>query len=669
MRGINTGGVASTVGVYVDDVPFGSSSGLANGSILSGDFDTFDVERIEVLRGPQGTLYGASSLGGVLKYVQNRASTGAPEGRLLGSVEDTENGDLGYSLTGLVNVPINDNFAFRLTGFYRSDDGYIDSTGANPIPSLTDPLNNIVDGSRVDSGLNATDTFGGRLGALIQPSDRVAVYLKAQVQNINSDGSSLIEADPITLEPLPGRPVQSRYHPEVTDIEYEVYSASVDWEFGAASFESISSYSSFVQDFQVDLALATDLTGGPPLSSLVTFLFGDPATRPLSTILPQVTDTEKITQEFRLTSSDGDAFEWLIGLYYTDEDSGIQQNILAVDAGTENPASGIPALAFASLVSTYEELALFANATWHVSPHFELSFGARASDNEQVASQLSDGPLAGGLTRFDDATSSETPFTYSISPRFELKDNSSLYARIATGFRPGGPNVLPPGAPADTPATYDSDELTSYEVGYRKSGASGKYSLDLSAFLLDWEDIQLFLVVNGFGINGNGGTAESKGFEFTTSVRPATGWTMSLNGAYTDASLTRATDPIVGGLNGDPLPYVPEWGLGFNTQFEWTAFGDATAYVGGGLGYVGERTASFDNRDPSGNLRELDSHTTLSVRTGLYIGRHHLELYGKNLTDETGFTSIDTGGSLPNGAFAMGLIRPRTVGVSVGTRF
>src|SRR4029453_16410130 len=121
LRGTNTGGVASTVGVYVNDVPFGSSSGLANGAILSGDFDTFDMARIEVLRGPQGTLYGASSLGGVIKYVENEPSTAGFEGRLQASTEDVAGGDMGYSATGVLNMPAGDMFAARVSAFYRHE--------------------------------------------------------------------------------------------------------------------------------------------------------------------------------------------------------------------------------------------------------------------------------------------------------------------------------------------------------------------------------------------------------------------------------------------------------------------------------------------------------------------------------------------------------------------
>jgi iron complex outermembrane recepter protein len=148
LRGINTGGVASTVGVYVNDVPFGSSSGLANGAILSGDFDTFDLARVEVLRGPQGTLYGASSLGGVLKYVANEPSIAGFESRVQATMEDVKGGDIGYAMAGVLNLPMSETAAIRASGFYRSDEGFIDSIGNNPVVSLQNPDVNIVDGSR-----------------------------------------------------------------------------------------------------------------------------------------------------------------------------------------------------------------------------------------------------------------------------------------------------------------------------------------------------------------------------------------------------------------------------------------------------------------------------------------------------------------------------------------
>jgi iron complex outermembrane receptor protein len=677
LRGINTGGVASTVGVYVNEVPFGSSSGLANAAILSGDFDTFDIARIEVLRGPQGTLYGASSLGGVIKYVANEPSTEGFESRFQGTMEDLDGGEMGYALTGVVNVPLSDTIALRASGFFRSDGGYTQSIGNNPIPALQDPSVNIVDGTLVDDEINGSEVGGGRLSALFKPSDAFSLDLTVYYQDIKSDNADAYEVDPVTLEPLYGGLVASRYHEEPTDIVYRVYSATLDWDFDGATLESVTSYSEFSEDFQRDSALVDVIGAGVGTAQLLTLLYSTPGTTDtlLSAILDQTTATDKFTQEFRLVSPESDKFEWLLGAYYTDEDSIIHQEFIAVEPGTNIPVAGIPKEADLSIVSAYEELAFFGNTTWHVTDRFDLSFGARWSENDQDAAQnaLIVLPiLPGGQLElnFDDLKSSESPFTWSFSPRYEFSDTTSAYLRVATGFRPGGPNVLPPGAPA--PATYDSDELTNYELGLRTGNASGSLSFDVAAFFLDWEEIQLIQVVNGFGINANGGTAESKGLEFSAAARSG-GLTLTFSGAYTDAELTEDTDPLVGGFDGDQLPFVPEWALALGGDYEWSAFGDATAYVGGLVAYTGDRLADFGNRvdplDPTSARREADAYTTLDLRTGVIWDNWSLELYGKNVTNEDGITDIIAPGIYPNGAGAVSIIRPRTIGLALGVRF
>jgi len=254
LRGINTGGVASTVGVYVDEVPFGSSSGLANGAILAGDFDTFDMQRLEVLRGPQGTLYGASSLGGVMKFVTNPPQTESFEGKAQVAMEDVSGGDLGYSASSFVNIPLSDRFAVRATGFYRLDGGFVDSIGNNPIPSLLDPDVNVVQGTLNEENINELETYGGRLSALFNASDAFSIRLTALLQNIATSGSDSIETDRATLEPLYGDRVSSLYHHEPTDLRYRIYSATLDWNLGPASLLSSTSYGTFQEDLQRDEA-------------------------------------------------------------------------------------------------------------------------------------------------------------------------------------------------------------------------------------------------------------------------------------------------------------------------------------------------------------------------------------------------------------------------------
>ncbi|MCH8614720.1 TonB-dependent receptor [Sphingomonas sp. SM33] len=671
LRGINTGGVASTVGVYVDEVPFGSSSGLANGAILAGDFDTFDVARIEVLRGPQGTLYGASSLGGVLKFVTNAPNPNKFEARAQVSLEDVAHGGLGYSGTGMVNVPLNDKIAFRASGFYRKDAGYIDSIGNNPVTSLIDPADVIIPGSRVDKNINELKSYGGRASLLFNATDDLSIRLSALVQNTNSDNSDYVEVDPVTLDQRYGGLVQSRYLNEPTKIKYRVYSGVLDYDFGFANLTSSTSYGKFSENLHRDLTLNTGLTGpGTPLGPLVDLLYGTGDPR-LSALLEQVTSTKKFVQELRLASPDNDKFEWLVGAFYTNEDSGINpQNYVAVDAISGEPMSSIPLLVEGFLNSKFKEYAAFANGTLHVTPKFDLTLGGRWSHNKQSAEQFFTGDLLGGaVIEFSGLKSDESVFTYSVAPRYEITENTSVYARVASGYRPGGPNVLQPGA--DAPATYDSDRLISYEAGLKADWFNRRLSLDFSAFYLDWKDIQLFAVINDFGVNANGGTAVSKGFEFTLTGRPIAGLSLSLNGAYTDAHLTKKTDPLIGGLKGDPLPYIPDWSFGFNADYEWPITDTLNAFVGTSISYVSDRTPDFGDRAPDGELLHLDSYETFDLRAGVETGRWIVQAYVRNLFDSQGITSVTSidPGTFANDAGAIGIIRPRTVGLSVGTRF
>ncbi|MGK2924971.1 MAG: TonB-dependent receptor [Lysobacterales bacterium] len=663
LRGTNTGGVASTVGVYFDEVPFGSSTALANGAVLSGDFDTFDLARVEVLRGPQGTLYGASSLGGVVRYVPNQPSTGGFEGSFKVGLEDVNDAGLGYNATGYVNVPLSDTFALRASAFYRENDGWVDTIGDSPLPSLTEPGVNVVDGTMVETGINSSETSGGRIQALFQPNDELSINLLAMYQNIQSDDSSDQEADPQTLKPLYPNPTSSRYQNAFDDISYDVFSATVDWTFSDwASLQSVTSWGDFEQDLRDDIAVAANFTGGPPLASFLTFAFGTP----MSSAQDQITSTDKFTQELRLVSAESTQFEWLAGIYYTDEDSLISQQLVALTPNSDTPISGFPLLADLDLISTYEEIAVFANATWFLTDRFEISFGARQSDNDQTVLQVGDGPLVGGASEFG-GESSESPFTWSISPRFQLTEDSSIYVRAATGFRPGGPNVLPPTAPGSVPAQYDSDNLTNYELGYKTNSADGRFILDVAGFYIDWEDIQLFAIVEGFGVNVNGGTAVSKGVELASSFAATQELTLSLNGAYTDAYLT--SDAGAGGQDGDPLNFVPEWSFGLSADYEWTVGSGSTAYVGGTLAYTGERAIGRNIPGANGEVRYLGDYSSLNLRAGLETGRWFYEIYAKNVTDELGVQSVGTANSPFTGHVTISTMTPRTIGISAGARF
>ena len=656
IRGLNTGGVASTVAVYEDETPFGSSSGLANGAILAGDFDTFDVARIEVLRGPQGTLYGASSLGGVLKFVTNAPDTGKLILRARGGVEAVKGGDVSYYGNAVVNVPLSSSLAFRASGSYRNDGGFIDSIGTA--------------GSRVRDNINGARSYGGRASLLFTPTTDLSVRLSALIQNIETDAPTTVESNPTTLATLYGRPTQSIFVSPFKNINYRIYNGLIDYDFGFAKLTSSSSYSTQRKTQRTDATFQ--------LSGLIQAIFGVPN----EFYLNQNTNVEKFTQEVRLASSKTPLFDWVLGGYYTHEKGLIFQEYVPVTPGTLTRITALGNLAQVNLNSTYEEFAGFANATVHLGDMFDVDFGGRYSHNKQFFTQTTAGPLAGGATSVSQP-SSEGVFTYSVAPKFKFSKNGAVYARVAKGFRPGGPNALAPGAPASF-LTYKSDSVVSYEAGVKFQTEDRSFSLDLSAFHIDWDNIQLLATIptpgGTFSFNANGRRARSDGVEFTASMRPTRGLDVSVNGAYTNARLRDDTTAIVGGvlsansvggLAGDKLPYTPKFSIGVNGDYRWSLGGSTSAYFGSSLRFLSKQNAGYNLafRTANGRQRQIPSYEIVDLRAGVDFDRFSVGVYAKNINDADGKQSAGAVGTYPAGSIDTGVIRPRTFGASVTASF
>jgi len=645
LRGLDTGGVASTVAVYLDETPFGSSSGLANGATLAGDFDTFDLARIEVLRGPQGALYGASSLGGLVKFVTNAPDFDGFAMRARLGAATVDGGKVSYRSNLVVNTPLSDTLALRVSGSYQKEPGFIDSIGTA--------------GSDVANDINGARNYGGRASLLYKPTAAFDLRLSAVAQNIATDAPSLVESDPDTLETLYGRPTQSQYVPHRRDIHYRVFNATANWDLGAASLTSSTSYGSQKQYAREDATFN--------LSGLVEGVFGIPN----ELYLGQEVEVKKFTQELRLSSDEGKNVDWLAGLYYTDEDSALVQRYHAVVPGTLTPATGFPLLADIGLRANYREVAAFANTTIHLNPVYDLDIGGRYSRNEQDARQAGDGALAGGPTD-NRAASSDNVFTYAVALKRKFGKRSAVYARAAKGFRPGGPNLLPPNSGPGVPTTYASDSVMSYEAGLKTESADGAWSLDLSAFHIKWKDIQLLAVVNGFGVNANGAGATADGVEITAGYRPLRGLRLSANGSWNKARLDAATDPIVGGFEGDRLPFSPKYSAALMADYRFTLGATTPAYTGVSVRRVAGQHAAFDfdYRNANGRQREIPAYNVVDAHAGVALGAWTVELFGKNLGNSDGkvsTSSLTANGNFihPNGALGTGVIAPRTLGFTL----
>jgi outer membrane receptor protein involved in Fe transport len=677
LRGINTGSVGSTVSVYIDETPFGSSGSLSNGGILAGDFDTFDVARIEVLRGPQGTLYGANSLGGTIKFVTVAPRLGEFELRGQAGVEFVRGGDAGWLGNAVVNIPLGDTLAFRASAFYRDNPGYIDAAGRNA------------------RDVNGNTSYGGRASLLFQPSDRLSIRLLALAQNIRTDSPSVYTADPQSfapVDPLTGLAIDAPAHferiAEANNVDYRLYSGTLNWDLGFASLTSATSYGTLDQHKFNDVSNTN-------IRDLAELFYAPTAPGTIGLAFQNDITTDKFTQEIRLASPDESRLEWLVGAYYTHEKSGLFQLTLPFSLATEQvlspeitlaPGVTIPQLILGTLDSKYEEIAGFASLTWHVSSRFDITAGGRYSHNSQNSVQFSS-QLGTESTIVGD--SSQGVFTWSVAPRLELNDRVSLYARVAKGYRPGGPNAVPPNPPAGFPTSFEADTLVSYEIGVRGETVDHSFGFDASVFHLDWNNILITTVFIdpdtgiAFGLNGNGRGARSNGAEVTATLRPARGLTAILNIAYTDAQLLDDTTPedgainLTGGLAGDRLPYTPKWAGNLSVDYDW-AMGGTRAYVGANLHLAGDQPAAFsaDYRAAFGHTLMLDGYATLDLRAGVDFDRFSISAYIRNLTDSGGLVSATYPYTVTPGVGGANIplalvssIRPRTIGVTLGARF
>jgi len=379
---------------------------------------------------------------------------------------------------------------------------------------------------------------------------------------------------------------------------------------------------------------------------------------------------DKFTQELQLTSQSDARFDWITGIYYTRETASIAQRFthFVLDG------SGL------GVDSRFEELAAFGTLTYQFTPRFDIAFGLRAARNEQRAQQHGEGMFVS----FDSlGDSAEDVLLYSIAPRWRPSEATTVYARIASGYRPGGPNIIPLGNPENAPRTYDSDTVLSFEAGVKADLLDHRLSFDLSAFLLRWKDLQLSGIVNDTSVMSNAGEARSAGFEWAAELRPFQGLTIDLVGAYTDATLTESTASgsevdLLGGRGGDPLPYVSKWMTLVGLNYEWPVFGTATAHIAAHWNHIGERHTDFGS--DFGRQLTLPSYDTTDVRVGVDFERWSLSLYGKNVTDARGVASLGQSASPGGGgvfdaeesAWTFGstflVIRPRTVGLMLSVR-
>src|SRR5947207_11409851 len=486
LRGLADITSGATVATYIGETPMGSSGIYQRADINELDLLPYDVRRVEILRGPQGTLYGANSIGGLIKYVMIDPSLTTEEFHIGGGISGVEHGDQpGWDAHIGGTVPLaNGTVGLRLSYARNDGAGFID---------------NVVNG---EHGINDFNQQAALVGLLWQPNENIRLRFTALGQRIESDNNATVPLNPKTLDPLFGDLTNEIFVNEPYTKNVGLVAATLNLNFGWADLTSATAYLNARTDQRFDVTLGI---GDLPL--LLGF--------PMSGISGEDINLnlDKFTQEIRLTSKQGGRFLWQLGGFYTYE-HGHQDQFIFINQANGKPFVGLPNLFNALLPSTYHEGAVFGNASYKFTDWFTLGAGLRYARNDQDFSQIISGILVPKQNL--PGHSAEDVFDYMVSTEFKLGKDLMLYARIATGYQPGGPNIAVPGVPAAVQAST----VTSDEGGLKSEFFDHRLLFNIAGYHISWEDIQVSKVVNGVGALVNAGKASTNGVELTHGFEP-----------------------------------------------------------------------------------------------------------------------------------------------------
>lgn len=658
LRGVQASG-EPTVGTYFDDVALTGSVGTASDAAgRTGDFTMFDIERIEVLRGPQGTLYGAGAMGGAIRVITNKPVQ-KYEGLVDAQVSDMTGGGKGYAVNGMVNVPIvEDLLAARAVIYRRFSGGYVD---------------NIALGKK---NVNDVRVTGGRLALRFTPTETFTLDASAMYEKVKAI-SPIWQADR-------GAYVNTELVLSPNNGKSQLYNLTANWDFGAAALTSVTSYqerktedgfddTSYTATFRTPARCAT-LAATPTCSAeqLSDFYAYVDSLFPMAAIAAaQVKD---FAQEIRLSSTGEGPFSWTVGGFYQKrKNQGSYVDVLADAASGEVIRPLTPPAYRRRVRDELRQLAAFGEGTFAVTPELKLTAGIRYFDYDKTVGGFVDIPLpligARALPpKFVDASEKGTLLKFNAS--WEATSDIFVYASAAQGFRPGGANSVI-GLP-DALTGYDADRLWNYEVGTKLQLLDRKLVLNLAAYQIDWDNIQ----VRGrtrdgvYSFLSNAGAARIRGFEVEGFLRPTTGLQFTLAGNFNDAKLSEDqinSNITAAGRKGDRIPFVPRWSGSIGAEYTVPVADGVDLFVRSDANYVGSSYSEF--RPTNVNRRMVKAYTLVNGRIGVDFKDSNtgIYLFVNNIFDKVAINRRAVF-AWPNANQATSS-PPRTIGINVRKGF
>jgi outer membrane receptor protein involved in Fe transport len=612
-------GMESAVGVYLNDVPISEGSGQP-------DLNLYDINRVEVLRGPQGTLYGSASLGGTIRLITNEPQMNVMDGHVDSEFSETDHGGFNATYSGVLNIPlIPDTAAVRAVIYGRNPSGYIDN------PAL----------GRKD--VNSEDTYGGRVTLRVKPIDRLTADFMALEQHTRQGAYNEVDAvsgDPLQLD-------QYRAISEPFLDSTQVYDMTARYGADAYTASSSTSFSRRTR------GIYDDDTGLE--------LFGNGALTPSY----QNYRAESLTQEFRISSVSTTPFSWLAGAYFDRTADNFFQSVDSLGAGGEFDLPSDNVALLYQLVDTKQE-ALYGEVGYSLTRALTLTLGLRSSHLDLSSNSLRTGYLFGGaLVNADEAT--ENPVAPKINLSYRVTPGALVYAQAAKGYRVGGVNVTiePTNDGFLFPKSYGPDSLWNYEVGFKGTGFDRRVNFDTDVFYIDWKDIQLDLQHDGYDYFANAGDAVSKGLEVQVDALATHDVQIGVQASYTNARLTTTTSGV--GMAGDRVPYVPQIsGSAYITVMQHIAAGRLYEHLD--AQHVGTADTGFGE---SGNM-SFGGYTLTNAKIGIDTENWSIALFAKNIFNklaELYARPYNAAAITAPGVESITIARPLTVGIQISRSF
>lgn len=692
IRGISAGqivrdqpGVKEQVGVYLDE-------SVISLSLFTPDIELFDLNRVEVLRGPQGTLFGSGSLSGTVRYITNQPTTDGYHGAFEATVNAVDSGQTGGELKGAVNIPVTDQVALRLVGYATSFPGYIDAVQP--------------DGS-VKEDVNSGSRLGFRAAMLIQATEELSITPRVLYQTIDVDGFNRIDIFNIlgnqyttTRPPYQlGDLQQFTQLQEKFEDDFLLGDLTIEYDFGDLALTSISTF----QDRDVKVVRdATALTGSITGGSIG--LPEDVYT--LDAPLIDITDVKSFTQEIRLASTGEGPISWVIGAFYSDVQRDYSQALPVIGfedltgIATAGPAAPRDTLYYSTVPYDQTQYAFFGEGTWSVTDRLDITGGLRWASYEEERTLTFDGIFAERTIGVPGSTEADD-FAPRVIVAYKINDDVTLNAQASKGFRLGGINdpLNRPLCTAGDFATFnalskpsfDNETVWNYEAGV-KAEFGGSGVLTVAAFYADIENLQATLDAGSCSsrVIVNVPDAQSAGVEAEFSYRFNEAFDIAASASYNNAELTSSVvdslgAPIQGLRDGNRLPTVPEFQAAFSLNYvheiegNWTPFANLTwQYVGDRFTQVADqednprRVSLFDIGDPTVSSLsfplELPDYQVVNLRGGIRYGDFEAAIFVQNLTDERAWLSVDRERGL-RARYGYQTNQPRTIGLTIRKSF